>query len=95
MQSALQQFPYFLFNDALNTFYLWLYSIRHMINNHSDSERENLLPPLHRLLFSCSTKGSFTHHDIYCPVYGMVHVKDPLLLTGKSSPCSGSYSLSE
>ena len=24
------------------------------------------------------------------PVYGIVHIKDPLLLIGKSSPCSGS-----
>ena len=25
-----------LFNDALNTFYLWLYGVRHMVNDHSD-----------------------------------------------------------
>ena len=23
-----------LFNDALNTFYLWLYGVRHMVKNH-------------------------------------------------------------
>ena len=40
-----------LFNDALNTFYLWLYGVRHMVKDHSDSERGNPLPP-HRLLFS-------------------------------------------
>ena len=28
-----------LFNDALNTFYLRLYGVRHMVKNHSDSER--------------------------------------------------------
>ena len=39
-----------LFNDALNTFYLQLYGIRHMVKDHSDSERGNLLPP-HGLLF--------------------------------------------
>ena len=39
-----------LFNDALNTFYLWLYGIRHMVKDHSDSERGNLLPP-HGLSF--------------------------------------------
>ena len=33
------------FNDALNTFYLRLYGIRHMVKDHSHSERENLLPP--------------------------------------------------
>ena len=40
----------FLFNDALSTFYLRLYGVRHMVKNHSDSERGNPLPP-HRLLF--------------------------------------------
>ena len=29
-----------LFNDRLNTFYLQLYGIGHMIKDHSDSERE-------------------------------------------------------
>ena len=38
-----------LFNDALNTFYLQLYGIGHMVKDHSDSERGNLLP--HGLLF--------------------------------------------
>ena len=47
-----------LFNDALNTFYLWLYGIRHMVKDHSDSERGNTLPP-HGLLFPISSKGSF------------------------------------
>ena len=28
----------FLFNDALNTFYLRLYGVRHMVKDHSDSE---------------------------------------------------------
>ena len=39
----------FLFNDALNTFYLRLYGVRHMVKDHSDSEKGNPLPP-HRLL---------------------------------------------
>ena len=29
-----------LFNDALNTFYLRLYGVRHMVKNHSESEKE-------------------------------------------------------
>ena len=29
-----------LFNDALNTFYLQLYGIRHMVEDHSDCEKE-------------------------------------------------------
>ena len=35
-----------LFNDALNTFYLPLYGVRHMVKNH-------------RLLFPINSKGSF------------------------------------
>ena len=38
-----------LFNDALNTFYLRVYGVRHMVMDHSDSEKGNPLPP-HRLL---------------------------------------------
>ena len=48
-----------LFNDALNTFYLWLYGIEHMVKDHSDSERGNLPSSLHGLLFLSSSKGSF------------------------------------
>ena len=47
-----------LFNDALNTFYLRLYGVRHMVTDHSDSEKGNPLPP-HWLLFPISSKGSF------------------------------------
>ena len=36
-----------LFNDAFNTFYLWLISIKHMVKDHSDSRRGNLLVLLH------------------------------------------------
>ena len=47
-----------LFKDALNTFYLRLYGVRHMVKDHSDSEKRNPLPP-HRLLLSINSKGSF------------------------------------
>ena len=47
-----------LFNDALNTFYLQLYGVRHMVKDHSDSEKGNPLPP-HRLLLLINSKGSF------------------------------------
>ena len=47
-----------LFNDALNTFHLQLYGVRHMVKDLSDSERGNLLP-LHGLLSPISSKGSF------------------------------------
>ena len=47
-----------LCNDALDTFYLRLYGVRHMVKDHSDSEKGNPLPP-HRLLLSINSKGSF------------------------------------
>ena len=47
-----------LVNDALNTFYLRLYGIRHTGKDHSDSEGGNPLPP-HGLLFSINSNGSF------------------------------------
>ena len=47
-----------LFNDALNTFYIRLYGVRHMVKEHSESERGNQLPP-HGLLFPICSKGSF------------------------------------
>ena len=47
-----------LFNDTLNTFYLRLYGVRHMVKDHLDSERGNPLLP-HGLLFPISSKSSF------------------------------------
>ena len=47
-----------LFNDALNTFYLQLYGVRHMVKDHSDRDIGNLLLP-HGLLFSINSKDSF------------------------------------
>ena len=47
-----------IFNDALNTFYLRLYGVGHMVKDHPDSERGNPLPS-YGLLFSISSKGSF------------------------------------
>ena len=47
-----------LFIYLINTFYLRLYGVRHMVKDHSDSEKGNPLPP-HRLLFTINSKGSF------------------------------------
>ena len=47
-----------LFNDALNTFYIRLYGVKHMVKDHSDSEKGKSLPP-HRLLFPISSTSSF------------------------------------
>ena len=45
-----------LLNDALNTFYLWLFDTGHMVKDYSDSETEN---PHHGLLLPISSKRSF------------------------------------
>ena len=63
-----------LFNDTLNTFYLWLYGVGHMVKDHSDSERGDPLPP-HGLLFVISSKGSFI---CTIPQTGY-HIPQPLL----------------
>ena len=47
-----------LFKDALNTFYLRLYGVRHMVKDHTDIDRGNPLSP-HGLLFQIRSKGSF------------------------------------
>ena len=59
-----------LFNDALNTFYLRLYGVRHMVKDHSDRERGNPQLP-HRLLFlirvlvyASSHRQDNTYHSI-------------------------------
>ena len=46
-----------LFNDALNTFYLRLYGVGHMVKDHSDSEKGN--PLSQHELFPINSKGSF------------------------------------
>ena len=53
-QSSAMKEGHVLFNDTLNTFYSWLYGVKHMVK---DSERGNLLPD--GFLFSISSKVSF------------------------------------
>ena len=49
-----------LYNDASqHILFTVIYDIIHMVKDHSDSERENPLPPLHGLLFPINSKGSF------------------------------------
>ena len=50
-----------LFNTTLNTFYLQLHGIEHMVKDHSDSEIGNPLPP-HGLLFPINSKDSLNMH---------------------------------
>ena len=47
-----------LFNDALNTFYLRLYGVGHMVKDHSDSERGNRCRHI-GYTFRNNSKGSF------------------------------------
>ena len=63
-----------LFNDALNTFYLRLYGVRHMVEDHSESERGNPLPPYmgysfrlaaRVLLYVSSHRQDNTYHGLY------------------------------
>ena len=63
-----------LFNDALNTFYLRLYGVGHMVKDHSDSERGNPLPSHHMgysfrltarvLLYAPSHRWDSTYHGL-------------------------------
>ena len=69
----------FLFNDALNTFYLQLYGIGHMIKDHSDNERGNPLPP-HGLLFPISSKGI-----LYAPYHGLCYTSRGALTGTRNS----------
>ena len=48
-----------MFHLMTHSTHLWLYGIRHIAKNHSDSESGNPLPPLHGQLFVISSKGSF------------------------------------
>ena len=59
---------------TLNTFYLQLYGVGHMVEDHSDSERGNPLPP-HGLLFPINSKGCFI---CTIPQTGQ-HIPQPLL----------------
>ena len=46
-----------LFNDTLNTFYLRLYGIRHMVKDHSDREREETHCPHMGYSFRLAARG--------------------------------------
>ena len=62
----------FLFNDALNTFYLRLYGVRHMVKDHSDSEMETRCRHIgysyrltaRVLLYAPSHRQDNTYHDL-------------------------------
>ena len=61
-----------LFNDALNTFYLWLYGIKHMVKYHSAKEETSchrnglLLPISSKLSFICTTHRLDSSYHAFC-----------------------------
>ena len=103
-----------LFNDAFNTFYLRLYGVRHMVEDHSDSKRKET--HCRHSVVRAFTHGAMGHQSdpswwtqtsyfsfqpvlhhwsnkgrgMCYPVCAMMHIKEPLLLIGKCSPCGGS-----
>ena len=87
-----------LVNNALNTFYLRLYDVRHMVKDHSDSERGN---PLHHmgyyfrlaarvLLYAPSHRQNSTYHGLYYTTCGALagtrNISDACRLTIGMSP---------
>ena len=51
-----------LFNDTLNTFYLRLSGIGHMVKDHLDSERRHLCHHYMCYSFRLAAKALFRHH---------------------------------
>ena len=50
-----------LFHNALNTFYIWLYSVRQLVKDHLTREETCCLPPLHGLLFMINSTDKIAH----------------------------------
>ena len=71
----------FLFNDALNTFYLRLYGDRHMVKDHSDSEKGNPLPP-HTVGYSLRLTARVL---LYTPSYRQDSTYHGLCYTGRGA----------
>ena len=55
------------FNDTLNTFYLWLYGITHMVKDHSDSQREE--SRCHHMGYSFRLAGRVLLYTYHCLCY--------------------------
>ena len=53
---------YILFNNALNTFYLRLYDIRHMVKDHTDSERKPAATTTWATLSDYMQRFFYMHH---------------------------------
>ena len=53
-----------LFNDTLNTFYLELYGVGHMVKDHSDSERKPTAATWSTPLYAPSHRQDSTYHGL-------------------------------
>ena len=66
----------FFLNDAPNTFHLLLYGVGCMVNDISDSERRNPLPPFHRLtLFRLAARNllyPLSHRILYTSLHQLL-----------------------
>ena len=74
-----------LFNNALNTFYLRLCGVTHMVKNHSDRKKGNPLLP-HGLLFPISSK----HHPRQVNTYHSLCYTSHGSLAGTRNSSKGS-----
>ena len=77
-----------LFNDALNTFYLRLYGVRHMVKNHSDSEREKPAAATAWATLSDYQQGFFYMHH---PTDRITHTTAFVTPVGDSGVGVGDY----
>ena len=72
MRSPQDKIGNVLFNNTLNTFYLRLYGIRHMVEVHSDSERKpaachmgcSFRLAVRVLLYASTTRQDNTYHGL-------------------------------
>ena len=65
--------------------------IRAFAHGAMGSSDQSMVDPLRYFLFQPVLHDWFNKGcGMYYPVCGMMHIKEPLLLIGKSSPCGGS-----
>ena len=80
-----------LFNDTLNKFVLLLYGVTHLVMDHSDTERGNPLPPLHRLLFPTRDHLYATSHSQDSTYHGLSYTSRGALAGTRNSSMGPSY----
>ena len=81
-----------------NNYYYYSCKTAHLKNWCKQSQKERYLMRQDNTIYTFSIKLCFTSKGMCYPICGMVHIKEPLLLIGKSIPCGSSrcsLSLSE